>query len=157
MRLRQLAISQSVIFFAPPEVHQSILNTRSVHRVGLIDSYDVIVWLLEQACCSIEQLKPLYISQGLDYCSRRSAAQKFQSAEGDSKSKIQAYLSVLEQPETYSLEDLYAPDRQLDTTPVYTGTDPIIDSYVQQLFDLKRQLRSGDTAQALAHREVEQE
>jgi len=56
MRLRQLAISQSVIFFAPPEVHQSILNLRGKTGLDHIDSHDVIIWLLEQTCCNIEQL-----------------------------------------------------------------------------------------------------
>ncbi|KAL8820652.1 MAG: hypothetical protein Q9223_001174 [Gallowayella weberi] len=62
MRLRQLAISQSVIFFAPPEVHQSILNTRRGDRTGHLDSHDVINWLLEQTCSNIKQLQPLEIS-----------------------------------------------------------------------------------------------
>lgn len=73
MRLRQLATSQEVVFFAPPEVHQSILDLRK-NSEGTIDSYDVVCWLLEQTCSGIEQLQPLYYSQGIDFCRRTQAA-----------------------------------------------------------------------------------
>ncbi|KAL9002774.1 MAG: hypothetical protein Q9188_004316 [Gyalolechia gomerana] len=157
MRLRQLAISQSVIFFAPPEVHQSIQNTRQGHRKGPIDSHDVILWLLEQTCCGIEQLQPLYVSQGLDYCRRRVAAQRYEDAAcnaDDSK----AYLKVLEQPERYSLEELYAPDRIIKASPIDPSGNVEIAAYVESLGALKAGIRNtGDTVQALAHQEVEQE
>ncbi|KAL8832894.1 MAG: hypothetical protein Q9170_004696, partial [Blastenia crenularia] len=157
MRLRQLALSQSVIFFAPPEVHQSILNTRRMNRKGPIDSHDVIIWLLEQTCCSIEQLQPLYVSQGLDYCRRRMAAQQYEDV-GYDTADSKAYLSVLEQPERYSLEELYAPDRRIKAAPVDSSGNNEITAYVKRLNVLKSEIRNtGDTVQALAHQEVEQE
>lgn len=60
MRMRQLAMSQSVVFFAPPEVNHSILDLRNEKAGDHIDSYDVICWLIEQTCSGIEQLQPLY-------------------------------------------------------------------------------------------------
>ena len=54
MRLRQLAISQPIVFLAPPEVHQSILNFRGKVAKDDIDSKDVIIWLLEQTCCNLK-------------------------------------------------------------------------------------------------------
>ncbi|KAL8767206.1 MAG: hypothetical protein Q9209_006211 [Squamulea sp. 1 TL-2023] len=157
MRLRQLAISQSVIFFAPPEVHQSILNTCKSSRKGPIDSHDVIVWLLEQTCCNIEQLQPLYVSQGLDYCRRRVAAQRYEDT-GYNASDRRSYLQVLEQPERYSLEELYAPNRKIKAVPIDSSGNPEITGYVKKLNLLKAEIRNtGDTVQALAHQEVEQE
>ncbi|KAL8656800.1 MAG: hypothetical protein Q9226_002554, partial [Calogaya cf. arnoldii] len=157
MRLRQLAISQSVIFFAPPEVHQSILNTRKQNRQGPIDSHDVVNWLLEQTCCNIEQLQPLYVSQGLEYCRRRVAAQRYEEAEYDAE-ESRAYLKVLEQPERYSLEELYAPDRKIKALPIQSNGNAEITEYVKRLNDLKASIRDTvDTVQALAHQEVEQE
>lgn len=157
MRLRQLAISQSIIFFAPPEVDQSILNTRKSNSKGPIDSHDVIIWLLEQTCCSIEQLQPLYVSQGLEYCRRRIAAQRYEDAAyhvDESKS----YLKVLEQPERYSLEELYAPDRKIKAAQINSSNNAEITKYVMRLNVLKTEIRNtGDTVQALAHQEVEQE
>lgn len=157
MRLRQLPISQSIVFFAPPEVHQSILNFTGKGAKDFIDSHDVIVWLLEQTCCSIEQLQPLYISQGLEYCRRRLAAQRNPeaSSQGDQR---KAYLKVLEQPEQYSLENLYAPDQKTKSRPIDAKGFPEIAGYVEKLNAMKEGLRNtGDTVQALTHQEVEQE
>lgn len=157
MRLRQLAISQSVIFFAPPEVHQSILNLRGKTGLDHIDSHDVIIWLLEQTCCNIEQLQPLYISQGMEYCRRRIAAHRFPEAASD-KEQRKAYLKVLEQPEQYSLEKLYAPDQKIKGRPIDAGECSEIAKYVEKLNAVKKGLRNTeDTVQALAHQEVEQE
>lgn len=151
MRLRQLPISQSIVFFAPPEVHQSILNFTGKGAKDFIDSHDVIVWLLEQTCCSIEQLQPLYISQGLEYCRRRLAAQRNPeaSSQGDQR---KAYLKVLEQPEQYSLENLYAPDQKTKSRPIDAKGFPEIAGYVEKLKTMKEGLRNtGDTVQALTH------
>lgn len=151
MRLRQLAISQSIVFFAPPEVHQSILNFRNKTGKDVIDSHDVIIWLLEQTCCSIEQLQPLYISQGLEYCRRRLAAQRNPDASSQQEQR-KAYLRLLEQPEHYSLENLYAPDQKTTSRPVDAKGFPQIAGYVEELNVMKKGLRNtGDTVQALAH------
>lgn len=151
MRLRQLAISQSIVFFAPPEVHQSILNFRGKVAKDVIDSHDVIVWLLEQTCCNIEQLQPLYISQGLEYCRRRLAAQRNPDASSQPDQR-KAYLKVLEQPERYSLENLYAPDQKIKARPVDAKGFPEIAGYVEKLNGMKKGLKNtGDTVQALTH------
>lgn len=151
MRLRQLAISQSVVFFAPPEVHQSILNFRGKGARDFIDSHDVIVWLLEQTCCSIEQLQPLYISQGLEYCRRRLAAERNPDASFQENQR-KSYLKVLERPEQYSLENLYAPDQKIKSRPVDAQGFPEIAGYVEKLNVMKNGLRNtGDTVQALTH------
>ena len=50
MRLRQLGTTQSVVWFAPPEVHQSILDCQGKGASAHIDSSDVVMWLLEQTC-----------------------------------------------------------------------------------------------------------
>lgn len=74
MRLRQLGTTQAIVFVAPPEVHQSILDLRRMPENGIVNSYDVICWLLEQTCNGIEQMQPLYYAQGADYCHRIQAA-----------------------------------------------------------------------------------
>ena len=157
MRLRQLGVSQSVVFYAPPEVHQSILNFRKKTVRDTVDSADVIIWLLEQTCCSIEQLQPLYISQGLEYCRRWIAGQRSPQAASDPEQRT-AYLKVLEQPEQYSLENLYAPDQKTKSRLIDTNEFPEIAKYVKRLNTMKKELTNTvDTVQALAHQEVEQE
>ena len=151
MRLRQLAISQSVVFFAPPEVHQSILNFRGQPPKDPIDSHDVIAWLLEQTCCGIEQIQPLYISQGLEYCRRRLAAQRNPEASSQQDQR-KAYLKILEQPERYSLENLYTPDQKTKARPVDAKGFPEIAGFVEKLNAMKKGFKNtGDVVQALTH------
>ena len=157
MRLRQLAISQSVVFFAPPEVYQSILNVRRKTKADTLDSSDVIYWLLEQTCCNIEQLQPLYVSQGLEYC-RRGASENQNPDLFASAGQRKALLQILEQPEQYSLEKLYAPSQKIKTRAPDTTGVPVLTTFVERLEKMKLDLHdSGDSVQALAHQEVEQE
>lgn len=157
MRLRHLATMQSVVFFAPPEVHQSILNVTGKGWYDTVYSRDVIFWLLEQTCRSIEQIQPLYISQGIDYCQRTLSALTNEKAASDAEERAQ-YLKVLEQPEQYSLEHLYGPRKKARAHPVSIADVPLLDEYSRKLFHMRETLRdTTDTVQALAHSEVEQE
>ncbi|KAI9850052.1 MAG: hypothetical protein M1830_007074, partial [Pleopsidium flavum] len=157
MRLRQLATLQSVVFYAPPEVHQSILSVRDKSSGYSIDSHDVISWLLEQTCRAIEQIQPLYISQGFDYCRRTLSALTNPKATSDTEQRSR-YLKVVEQPEQYSLDHLYAPRKRIKASPAATGVVPLLTKYVGELSRMKQNLRdSSETVQALAHQEVEQE
>lgn len=157
MRLRHLATLQSVVFFAPPEVHQSILNVTGKGWYDTVYSHDVIFWLLEQTCRSIEQIQPLYISQGIDYCQRTLSALTNQKAASDAEERAQ-YLNVLEQPEQYSLEHLYGPRKKAKAHPVSTADVPLLEEYSKKLIHMRENLRdTTDTVQALAHSEVEQE
>ena len=158
MRLRQLAEKQSVVFFAPPEVHQSILNMLGRKPTNYkINSHDVIVWLLEQTCTAIEQIQPLYISQGQDYCQRTSSALTNQNAASDAEHRSR-YLKVLEQPEQYSLDHLYAPRKTKRVPSEANSAVPQLSTYVERLNHMKKTLSdTSETVQALAHQEVEQE
>lgn len=57
MRLRQLGTTQSVVFFAPPEVHQSILDFQMKDTRAELGSSDVVAWLLDQTCKFIQSAK----------------------------------------------------------------------------------------------------
>ena len=132
-------------------MHQSILNFRGQSAKDPIDSHDVIAWLLEQTCCSIEQIQPLYISQGLEYCRRRVAAQKNPEATSQHDQR-KAYLKVLEQPERYSLENLYAPDQKIKSRRVDAKGFPEIAGFVEKLNAMKQGFKNtGDVVQALTH------
>ncbi len=157
MRLRLLATQQTVVFFAPPEVHQSILNVRGKNFNDRIDSHDVICWLLEQSCRTIEQIQPLYISQGLDFCKRTSSAITNQDAGTDTDHRTR-YLKALEQPEHYTVERLYAPQKKIKAPLTVASDVPLLSTYVEKLNHMRENLReTSDTVQALAHQEVEQE
>ncbi|EGR48358.1 uncharacterized protein TRIREDRAFT_62633 [Trichoderma reesei QM6a] len=110
MRLRQLGTTQSVTFFAPPEVDISIrdirtrINTSSTKQE--IQSPDVIFWLLEQTCLANEDLRPLFLAQGMDFCRRESALLQFPNylTSTASRSKL---LKLLQEPEHQTLDQLY--------------------------------------------------
>ena len=157
MRLRQLATSQSVVFFAPPEVHQSILDTREKKNGDPIDSHDVICWLLEQTCSSIEQMQPLYFSHGVDFCRRSQAALDGPDilVKADQRD---AYLDALRQPEKQTLEQLYKPRFKSKPATTLGPFSPEIDAFMKELNARRRDFQdTGNAVHGSALQEVEQE
>lgn len=91
MRLRRLSTTQSVMFLAPPEVYQSIPDLRTKtfpNRKVSVDSFDVVVWLLENSCANVEQLYPLFIAQGTDFSRRQIATRNHSNATRDPNSVL---------------------------------------------------------------------
>ncbi|TAQ88566.1 hypothetical protein B7494_g3109 [Chlorociboria aeruginascens] len=156
MRLRQLATTQSVMFFAPPEVHQSILDIRQKKQTDYIDSRDVIYWLLEQTCNGIEQLQPLYYSQGTDFCRRTQASLANPNYLTDEYDR-DGYLDVLRQTELQSLEQMYEP-RTNSIVPKLKEFSPEVENFMKELKLLRRGFQDNGTAvNGVALQEVEQE
>lgn len=180
MRLRQLAYTQSVVFFAPPEVDQSILDLLGKDSNADSDSNDVIRWLLEQTCLANENHYPLYLSQGLNYFNRQEATLRNPQYITD-ETQRKAYLAVLEERESFTLDDMYNPTStamaQLipvvdETSPHYAHVTELIDkreAYGERLdhnhssiheeqerelaveLETERQLERPPAAKALAH------
>src|SRR5579859_5147657 len=132
MRLRQLGTSQSVTFFAPPEVHQSILDLRKKNLGDPLCSYDVIRWLLEQTCSGIEQLQPLYFSQGADFCRRAQATLAYPEFVANSKQR-KAYLTSLRQIEQQTLEQLYGHNTKAKPSIPLGELSPRISAFMKEL------------------------
>ncbi|RYP29500.1 hypothetical protein DL767_006690 [Monosporascus sp. MG133] len=106
MRLRQLRTTQSVTFFAPPEVDQSIKDFCCPATDERLSSSHVVPWLLEQTCRANEDLQSLYVAQGLDFCRRTDAEWRHHNYLADPTHRTQL-LDVLRQPERQTLEQLY--------------------------------------------------
>lgn len=157
MRLRQLGTTQSVVFVATPEVHQSVLDLRRKSSKDAIDSADVIAWLLEQTCRHHEQLKSLYFAQGYDFCRRIDAAFVNDKFLTDPEHRLR-FLGTLLQREERSLEKLYSPTPNLDIHYGRTYTNPQIIKFGA---NLDRQRLGGvtplATASTFAFAEFEQE
>lgn len=132
MRLRQLGFTQCLTFFAPPEVHQNILDLRNKKHSDRLDSSDVICWLLEQTCSANEQLQQLYFAQGADFFRRTHAAWEYSSFLTNLDHRT-AYLRVLQQPEQQTLEQLYKPklDSKHATTDAYFF--PELHGFIEEL------------------------
>ncbi|ROW07311.1 hypothetical protein VMCG_03763 [Cytospora schulzeri] len=108
MRLRQLATTQSVEFFAPPEVDQSIRDVCMLRSQTRINSAHVITWLLEQTCRANEQLTNLHLAQGVDYCRRMDGQWSNSKFLTDDVHRMKL-LNVIQQSERQNLEQQYGP------------------------------------------------
>ncbi|KAJ0326470.1 hypothetical protein COL5a_006980 [Colletotrichum fioriniae] len=158
MRLRQLGTTQSVTFFAPPEVYQSIVDLHRKPHGATVNSRDVISWLLDNTCDGIEQLQPLYYSQGIDFCRRMQAAIDNPDFVKD-KHQREAYLGTIKQDEQHSLQKLYEPKRKIKGTGEFqAGPDTKIRAFVKELNKRRKAFQdTGRAVHASALQEVEQE
>lgn len=159
MRMRQLGTTQSITFFAPPEVHQNIwdINERPWNK---LDSAHVITWLLDQTCTNNRDLQPLYFAQGRDFCRRTQAARtwdQFLSRDDDRD----AYMAVLQQPERQGLEELYSPVASFDLAELNSGSITLsgeLRSFAENI-QIQQSQSQGPTSsvRSSALEEVEQE
>ncbi|KAK3392688.1 hypothetical protein B0H63DRAFT_491035 [Podospora didyma] len=140
MRLRQLGTSQSITFFIPPEVHHVIVGFRQKNKTEKLDSHDVICWLLDNACDGIEQLQPLYFSQGTDFCHQRDK-----------------YVSSIKQNELQTLQALYESKLKMKACEL-ESSHPKVAAYVKELNRQRRGFQdTGRAVQGSALQEVEEE
>lgn len=160
MRLRQLGTTQSIVFFAPPEVHQSILDICRKRQGDVIDSSHVVHWLLEQTCCANEQMQKLYISQGIDFCRRTNAQLEHASFLTD-KFQRTAYVKKIQYPDRQSLEQLYGGTITTQLSSLGKMSSITLDDFMRKLIDQKRAANSSRGAIHAVHgsalEEVEQE
>ncbi|KAI8955187.1 hypothetical protein F4801DRAFT_378012 [Xylaria longipes] len=155
MRLRQLRTTQSICFYGPPEVDQSIRDFCCLDALEKIDSSHVASWLLEQTCRSVEDLQGLYVAQGIDFCRRTDTIWHCK----DYKTKYsqrQKLLRVLRQPERKTLQELYGPTSEMSS--MNSGgnlTSPQLRSFMSKLVRISNNQQGRIHAGALE--EVEQE
>ncbi|KAI8634298.1 hypothetical protein F5Y19DRAFT_487754 [Xylariaceae sp. FL1651] len=153
MRLRQLNTTQSVSFYAPPEVDQSIRDFCNISKSGHVNSSHVVSWLLEQTCRTNEDLQNLYVAQGLDFCRRIDAVWHYGDfmTSDNQKTKL---LGVLRQQERQTLEQMYGLTASSHTNTVDQLYSPQLQNFADRL--AKQTItRHGIYANALG--EVEQE
>lgn len=157
MRCRELGSTQSVRWIAPPEVHQSILQSRPKASKGEPNSRDVIYWLLQNSCTNIAQLQPLYYAQGINFCER---LQTLYDNKGclEQESQRKALVHVIHDREITSLEEMYFP-RQRKSRANATGSSvPAVNQFRRDLQYLRKNFNDpGDAVHPSALQEVEQE
>ncbi|TGO44474.1 hypothetical protein BCON_0512g00030 [Botryotinia convoluta] len=162
MRLRQLGTTQSIAFFAPPEVHQSILDvcTEQCEKVAQplrIDSSNVIWWLLEQTCRTNQHLQDLYLAQGTDFCRRTDAQWKYTGIFTDNTHR-DTYLQVIQNLEHQTLEKLYGGVTDIQPSHVTNMAFTKLEGFMKEL---NRQRKTTNNTRSYIHssvlEEVEQE
>ncbi|POS73886.1 hypothetical protein DHEL01_v207720 [Diaporthe helianthi] len=160
MRLRQLATSQSVTFFAGPEVHQSILDACKLPGRVVIHSGHIVHWLLEQSCCANEHLANLHIAQGVDYCRRLNAQWKYDQFLTQEEHRTML-LSVIRQQERQTLNEQYS--RVTDATTKGSPDEvvfPALKGFMSTLASERKAMAANPGAGGMhssALEEVEQE
>ncbi|KAF1962412.1 hypothetical protein CC80DRAFT_400484 [Byssothecium circinans] len=169
MRLRLLGQSQAVTFFSPQEVHQSILDlsmpssidgsrdrlsgVSSPHQVS---SSDVIYWLLNRSCETIEQLEPLYFAQGNTYTQQIQAKNDFPDF-FERPFQRERLLASLRSKELFSLKQLYEPTRR-PTNALRANFMPSLKPFVKELIKRKNAFQDrGHAVHGSTFQEVEQE
>jgi hypothetical protein len=146
-----------VVFFAPPEVHQSILDLRKKVSGDLLDSYDVICWLLQQTCSGIEQMQPLYFSHGSGFCRRQQAALEYPDYLVEAGQR-DAYLNVLRQTEHQTLAQMYKPKLRAKAAKAMEFSSPEIAAFMKELHIRRKGFQdTGHAVHGSALQEVEQE
>lgn len=160
MRLRQLGTTQSIRFFIPPGVLQSIIDLRGLEATAFIDSTDVIYWLLVETCNGIEQLQPLHFSQGADFCRRYQAILDNPDSLSNTQQR-ETLLESLRQIELQSLEKMYGVSSKAKasktTTTIMTSSD--LKGFMRELKLSKKSFQDtgGNAVHGSALQEVEQE
>ncbi|RKF65793.1 putative p-loop containing nucleoside triphosphate hydrolase [Erysiphe neolycopersici] len=157
MRLRQLGSTQSVMFFAPPEVHQSILILQGKKQTDKLTSHDVVSWLLKQSCLGIELLLSLYCVQGYQFCRRYQASLTYPNLFDSTSSDREKFLSVIRPNEDRTLVELYGTKKKRKLV-MPLDWDPEVKMLLKQLKDrCKYFINSNVRYYSSALQEVEQE
>ncbi|TLD22632.1 hypothetical protein E2P81_ATG07825 [Venturia nashicola] len=157
MRCRQLSTTQSVTFFAPLEVHNSILDLNKLGTRISVDSSHVVHWLLESTCQSLESLFPLFYSMGEDYCRRTNAQIAHPTLLNDPEEQ-KAYLKIVRQTEKKTLEDFYEPNAKSKAGSSRPNYTPAIAAFMKNLNQRRKAYQDNCNAvHGSALVEVEQE
>ncbi|KAI1274441.1 hypothetical protein F5Y07DRAFT_410255 [Xylaria sp. FL0933] len=159
MRLRQLQTTQSLCFYGPQAVESSIRDFNKLRSHETINSSHVVPWLLEQTCRSIEDLKPLYVAQGIDFCQRTDViwnCHNFMSEETE-REKI---LCVLRQPERKTVPELYGHGSEIPKTGIQRGLTSLqLRTFTEKLAligkDRQGRIQAGALEEVEQEREVE--
>ena len=158
MRLRKLAHGQYLVFFAPPEVHQSIIDVTG-RPAEELTGYDVVAWSLEQSCLSIERSQPLRVIQGISHQRRQHMLDTFfgefsgQDDLAKDVNRSKKYVKKFREKEEQTLQDLYGPTSVVKD--VFAGAPDT--GIVRELKGIWRNLDSKSSAMASMHEEHERE
>ncbi|EXJ92093.1 hypothetical protein A1O3_00643 [Capronia epimyces CBS 606.96] len=109
MRMRKLAVSQSVVFFAPPEVDNGIRAL--LHGAPEeIDSSHVIRWCISQSCRTLLSQQPLWTMKGLSHSRRRLAFTRHVNENGRIVNSDK-YLEVIRERESRPVSEIYTAEK----------------------------------------------
>ena len=112
--MRKLGHGHSIMFFAPLEIDRRIRSLASKGASDVIDTTDILQWVIHETCDDIQKRAPHWTQQGMDHSSRYAAWTNFCQDELSSEELLNEWL----QPEAKRLEDLYGPRNPSNSTPL---------------------------------------
>ncbi|WEW61692.1 hypothetical protein PRK78_007184 [Emydomyces testavorans] len=151
-RLRKLGDGQTVVFLSPPQVTNRIREVTGKLENQELGSADVILWTLVETCESMDNLRPLWASQGLDYC-RRWRLWKLLKGTDD----VDSVVYSMQEPEARPLVDLYGPWQSHTSLKQSLQENDTDDPVAQKLRDASQSFNFDDTVGHLLHEEQERE
>ncbi|KIM82965.1 hypothetical protein PILCRDRAFT_819766 [Piloderma croceum F 1598] len=107
MRMRRLGHGQSVMFFAPLEVHRTIQEGKPSSDPSQVEVRDILRWTMLETCADIQHHVPHWAEQGVDHKGRESAWLEFVSSGNSSGTSVERLKSSWLQPEAQTLEKMY--------------------------------------------------
>jgi hypothetical protein len=116
-----------------------------------------ICWLLDNSCDSIEQLQPLYYSQGIDFCRRTQAALNNPDYLTNANHRAQ-YVSSIRQNELQTLQEMYEPKVKGTNHGTFQSSHPKVAAFAEELNVRRKGFQdTGRAVHGSALQEVEQE
>lgn len=163
MRMRNLDHGQSIVCFAPPEVHNSILSLFQ-NPPSQIDISHVIRWTLDQTCCHIERERALWVSRGLNHTKRQLAHDRLLLNAGSEDAtkfvhsdEVEEFLDSVKDRETMTLEEMYLDSEDKTTDLPFGFTDDNDDLNAQVLISEWRKLNNATQQASKLQEEQERE
>ncbi|KAF1931308.1 uncharacterized protein M421DRAFT_56909 [Didymella exigua CBS 183.55] len=160
MRLRLLGQSQSVVFYSPAEVHQSILDRLNKSAAFRPDSAAVLFWVFGQTCDILEHQEPSYFAQALQYMQQKQAKISYPFFLNNEHSRSE-FLSAVLQKEALTIKDMYQPGSSRRTgLNKPSAWDASLQADVKLLQDRQKQFQDNGSAvhaSVLEEVEIEQE
>lgn len=112
---------------------------------------------MDNTCEAVEQLQPLYFSQGMDFC-RRAQAELNNADFLTNKTQREVFVETIKQDEQQTLQQLYEPKLKSRPVGLQTSTNDKLRGFINELNNRRKTFQdTGRAVHASALQEVEQE
>ncbi len=160
--MRKLGSGQSLTFWAPPDIHQNILDLagRSVEQ---LESSDVIQWALEMTCQATKQTKPLWAMQGFEHFQRTQSYTTLLGSTDDISTavaddqRVSRYREEVQEPEAQTLHTMYGVHTDHGDPRSKLSEEQRLDPSIQRLSEVWDRLDTSRLQESLVHEEQERE
>ncbi|KAJ5124379.1 uncharacterized protein N7515_008204 [Penicillium bovifimosum] len=156
-RLRGLAKRQSLLFLVPPEVSHNMRSLLEISSDRDFTSADVLRWSMLQTCDALDNLRPLWANQGLQYYRKIALWDLLVKDVKESNPPTQVAIAMQE-PEGKTLLQHYLPSDadRVSALDDIAPDDPNIEE-VRVLLDALRSTTGQAVRSAYLHEEQERE